>query len=97
MGLSADHPNDLIERVTSEGGREHFRYAGYGVADVSLAEASEDNRVVMAVEDSLPIDRFAVYEVPIPTDFQTERGTDISKYRSLLIRQCAAAARSILV
>lgn len=75
MGLSADHPNDLIERVTSEGGREHFRYAGYGVADVSLAEASEDNRVVMAVEDSLPIDRFAVYEVPIPTDFQTERGT----------------------
>ena len=74
MGLSTDHPAELIDRVTSKGGREHFRYAGYGVADVSLAEASEDNRVVMAIEDSLPIDRFAVYEVPIPTDFQTVKG-----------------------
>jgi hypothetical protein len=74
MGLSTDHPVELIERVTSDGGREHFRYAGYGVANISLAEASEDNRVVMAIEDNLPIDRFAVYEVPIPTDFQTVKG-----------------------
>lgn len=29
----------------------------------------------MAVEDSLPVDRFAVYEVPIPTDFQMVKGT----------------------
>lgn len=28
----------------------------------------------MAIEDSLPIDRFAIYEVPIPTDFQTVKG-----------------------
>lgn len=74
MGLSTEHPTDLVERVTSDGGREHFRYAGYGVADVSLVEASDDNRVVMAIEDSLPIDRFAVYEIPIPTDFQTVKG-----------------------
>lgn len=75
MGLSTDHPEDLIERVTSEKGREHYRYAGYGVAELELALASEDSRVVMAIEDSLLVDRFAVYEVPIPADFQTVKGT----------------------
>lgn len=75
MGLGTDHPEDLLDRVTSANGREHFRYAGYGVSDLNLAIASEDGRVVMAVEDSLLVDRFAVYQVPIPTDFQTARGT----------------------
>jgi hypothetical protein len=36
--------------------------------------ASDDGRVVMVIDDSLPVDRFAVYEVPIPTDFQTVKG-----------------------
>lgn len=75
MGLGTDHPEDLLSRVTSEKGREHYRYAGYGVTNLNLAIASDDSRVVMAVEDSLPVDRFAVYEVPIPTDFQTVKGT----------------------
>lgn len=75
LGLGTDHPKALLDRVTSENGREHYRFAGYGVSDLNLAIASDDGRVVMAVEDSLPVDRFAVYQVPIPTDFQTAGGT----------------------
>lgn len=74
IGLSTDHPPELIDRVTAGSGRESYCHAGYGVADINLASASEDHRVVMAIEDSLPVDRFAVYEIPIPTDFQTVRG-----------------------
>lgn len=74
IGLSTDHPDSLVDRVATENGREHYRYAGYGVAELDFALASEDGRVIMAVEDSLAVDRFAVYEVPIPTDFQTVRG-----------------------
>ncbi|WAJ26666.1 S8 family peptidase [Antarcticirhabdus aurantiaca] len=74
LGLSTDHPPELLARVTSEKGREHYRHAGYGVADVDLALSSEDGRVVMAIEDDLEVDKFAVYEVPIPTDFQTTSG-----------------------
>lgn len=75
MGLGTDHPASLLDRVTSENGYEHYRYAGYGVTDLNLAIASDDGRVVMAVEDSLSVDHFAVYEIPIPTDFQTVKGT----------------------
>lgn len=75
MGLGTDHPEELVDRVASDKGGEHYRHAGYGVANVDLAIASDNGRVVMAVEDSLAVDRFAVYDVPIPTDFQTARGS----------------------
>jgi hypothetical protein len=74
MGLSTDHPPALVDCVSVASGRESFRHAGYGVVDIGLASASEDHRVVMAIEDSLPVDRFAVYEIPIPTDFQRVKG-----------------------
>lgn len=74
MGLSTDHPPALIDRVGAPDGKESFLHAGYGVVDIGLASASEDHRVVMAIEDSLPVDRFAVYEIPIPTDFQRIKG-----------------------
>lgn len=74
MGLSTDHPPALVDCVSVANGRESFQHAGYGVVDIGLASASEDHRVVMAIEDSLPVDRFAVYEIPIPTDFQRVKG-----------------------
>jgi len=74
MGLGTDHPPALVERVTAVRQRDCYRYAGYGITDLELALASDDNRVVMTIEDSLPVDRFAVYEIPIPADFQTVKG-----------------------
>lgn len=47
---------------------------GYGVADLDHAISSDDNRVVLYREDTLAIDRFAIFAVPIPGQFQTERG-----------------------
>lgn len=39
-----------------------------------MASYSDDNRVVLYAEDELTIDHFAVYQIPIPRPFQTERG-----------------------
>lgn len=74
LGLSADHPDRLVSTASQTGKRNEFRYAGYGVAKLSNALQSDDDRPVMFVEDTLSIDRFAVYEVPIPREFQTTKG-----------------------
>jgi hypothetical protein len=47
---------------------------GHGMADLERAAFSDDARVVLYVEDELAIDHFAVYRIPIPQPFQTERG-----------------------
>jgi hypothetical protein len=47
---------------------------GHGQVDLEHAAFSDDARVVLYSEDELAIDHFAVYRVPIPEPFQTERG-----------------------
>lgn len=47
---------------------------GYGHVDMERAAYSDDARVVLYAEDELPLDHFAVYEVPIPEVFQSEAG-----------------------
>lgn len=47
---------------------------GHGVVDMERAAFSDDARVVLYAEDSLAVDHFAVYQIPIPEPFQTERG-----------------------
>lgn len=74
LALSADHPDQLLTRTEGTVRRGHLRFAGYGVANVEKAVLSEDVRPVLFAEDTLGIDRFAVYEVPIPHNFQTEKG-----------------------
>lgn len=74
LALSADHPDQLLIRAAGTGRREHLRFAGYGVANAERAMLSDDVRPVLFAEDTLGIDRFAVYEVPIPPNFQTEKG-----------------------
>lgn len=43
---------------------------GHGRPDTERAAYSDDNRVVLFAEDELPLDHFAVYQVPIPEQFQ---------------------------
>lgn len=43
---------------------------GHGRPDTERAAYSDDNRVVLFAEDELPLDHFAVYQVPIPVQFQ---------------------------
>lgn len=44
---------------------------GHGRIDTERAAFSDDARVVLYAEDELPIDHFAIYEVPCPEAFQT--------------------------
>ena len=47
---------------------------GHGQVDLERAAFSDDARVALYAEDELEVDHFAVYQVPIPEPFQTERG-----------------------
>jgi hypothetical protein len=74
MALSADHPPSALQCLKGRGDDAIFNLLGYGVTDVEKALASDDNRVILYWEDSLGSDCFAVYEVPIPKEFQTGKG-----------------------
>jgi subtilisin family serine protease len=74
LALSAEHPSPALHCLDGLGDDAIFGVLGYGIADVDRAIASDDNRVVLFREDSLASDCFAVYEVPIPKQFQTGKG-----------------------
>jgi hypothetical protein len=75
LALSAQHPRAALECLDSFDKEDVHYILGYGVPDVVHATSSEDNRVILYREDVLPVDRFAVFDVPIPQLFQTEKGT----------------------
>jgi hypothetical protein len=47
------------------------KVCGHGRVDTERAAYSDDHRVVLYDEGSLPLDRFAVYQIPIPRLFQS--------------------------
>jgi len=51
-----------------------LRLFGYGLIDPERAVGSDESRVVLYAEEELEIDHFAVFEVPMPEIFRTERG-----------------------
>jgi subtilisin family serine protease len=74
LGISAIVPNAITERTGGLKGKAVHATCGHGVANAKYAASSEDDRVVLYAETSLPLDHFAVFEVPIPAEFQTESG-----------------------
>jgi hypothetical protein len=74
LALSATQPQAAVSRLTGFDKKDILNVFGYGVADIEHALSSDDNRVILYREDTLAVDRFAVYEVPIPEAFQTETG-----------------------
>lgn len=78
MAISADNPKSLLAKTDTadtQGKRNHLNFSGYGITNLADALESEDSRPVLYAEDTLKVDTFAVYEVPIPEDFQTVKGT----------------------
>lgn len=71
---SASVPVEAERRLATLGEGPIRSLCGYGLVDAELASYSDDNRVVLYAEDELTIDHFAVYQIPIPRPFQTERG-----------------------
>lgn len=50
------------------------RLCGYGIPNPILATTSDTNRVVLYADGVIEMDRFYVYEVPIPEVFATTKG-----------------------
>ncbi len=68
-------PDAARERLESQGEERTRAVCGYGAVDLERAAYSDDSRVVLYAEDELPLDYFAVYEIPIPELFQAGRRT----------------------
>lgn len=75
LALSGERHRASIEALDELGGNGSLMVCGNGIANVNAATFSEDNRVIFYVEDKIPPDRFAVFELPIPDIFQTTNGT----------------------
>lgn len=71
LANSATVPEASTRRLLALDARDHSRVHGIGLVDTLRAAYSDDHRVVYFVEDSLELDHFAVYRVPIPIEFQT--------------------------
>ncbi len=67
-------PTEASARLGLLGGDAVERVCGRGLVDLERAAYSDDARVVLYAEDELAIDHFAVYEIPIPVDFQQTPG-----------------------
>ena len=74
LGVSAVPPAASLERLNDFSESEKVSILGYGLVDVEAALFSDDDRVILVAEDTLKPDQFAVYELPIPVDFQTTPG-----------------------
>ncbi len=71
---SAEVPHASRQRMALLGPDAIRIVCGHGMVDLERAAFSDDARVVLYGEDELAVDHFAVYRIPIPEPFQTERG-----------------------
>lgn len=74
LATSATTPAEAAARLAPLGEAAERSLCGHGRVDAERAAFSDDSRVVLYAEDEIAIDHFAVYQIPIPELFQTERG-----------------------
>ncbi len=75
LANSARIPPSAISRLQNQGDEAIRNLCGYGISNVELASTSDTNRVVLYADDSIGMDHFYVYEVPIPTEFTETKGS----------------------
>jgi len=75
LALSASIPKAVSLRTRGLDDKVALMVCGHGVSNADYAATSDDGRVVLFVEDELLLDHFAVFEIPIPAEFQTTKGT----------------------
>lgn len=74
LALSADLTKPAYDLLAPIDKNAPLMVSGNGVANVDYAASSDDSRVVFYTNDELALDRFAVYELPVPEIFQTTKG-----------------------
>jgi subtilisin family serine protease len=75
LARSANIPKAISRRMRGLNDKSALMVCGHGVTNADHAATSDDGRVVLFAEDELLLDHFAVFEVPIPSEFQTTKGT----------------------
>ncbi|MEM6485382.1 MAG: S8 family serine peptidase [Pseudomonadota bacterium] len=70
MAGSSNVPEATLLRLRGTTEAEQEQIYGNGLVNAGKASFSDDHRVVLYAEDNLGMDQFAVYQVPIPPDFQ---------------------------
>ena len=75
LAVSSQWPESARDRLANLSDDEVIHILGHGLIDVEKALNSDDNRVVLYREDHLDVNRFAVYEVPVPDVFQAGNGS----------------------
>jgi hypothetical protein len=68
---SARQDEAALARLGPLGPEALTSVCGHGRVDTERAAFSDDARVALYAEDELPVDHFAIYEVPCPEVFQT--------------------------
>lgn len=71
---SAQVPESSDNLLSQLGKKAIKNICGYGKPDLERAAYSNDSRIVLYVEDTLSLDYFAVYRIPVPDIFQKTPG-----------------------
>lgn len=74
MVSSAAIPEASAIRLAAAGADAVSKICGHGKPDLEKAAFSDNDRVVLYAEDSLQIDHFAIYRIPIPEPFKSGNG-----------------------
>lgn len=74
LANSACPPEAAVRRLSGFGPTAVRNLCGYGIANATQASTSDTNRVILFADDVIGMDRFFVYEVPIPDEFATTKG-----------------------
>ncbi|WP_213803145.1 S8 family peptidase [Granulicella sp. dw_53] len=74
LANSARIPEPSLRRLKDESEEKVLSVCGYGIANAEMAATSDANRVVLYTEGEMPMDRFFVYEVPIPSEYAQTKG-----------------------
>jgi hypothetical protein len=74
LALAAEMPPASLDILEPVGKVAPLMVCGHGVSNVDHALASDDSRIAFYTNDELALDRFAVYELPVPALFQTTKG-----------------------
>ncbi len=75
LAVSASSPAEALECLQRFGPDGQRACLGYGIPDVARALDSEERRVIfIADRQELATDQFALYRVPLPSEFQKTKG-----------------------
>lgn len=71
---SAQIPEPSLRRLQGLPTEAINSLCGYGIANAEIASTSDANRVVLYADASIGMDRFFVYEIPIPKEYAETKG-----------------------